>query len=125
MKDMLVVILVVFEGPSCPEDEAFFFKTRRDLAFWKEFESGVGGEYFLKQKIGLLTGKLVGERDGFREGDIDPAFRGEERIEGFGIVLEECFFYILGGRGDEGDKQGKDKEFENCHLKNIITAFLS
>lgn len=72
-----------------------------------------------------MTGKLVRERDGFGQGDIDPAFRGKERIESFGIVLEECFLYILGGRGDKGEEQGKDKEFENCHKKNIITAFLS
>jgi len=122
---MLVVVLIVSEGPSRPEYETFSFKIRRDLAFWKKLKSRVGREYFFKEKIGLLTGKLVREGNGFGQGDIDPAFRGKERVKSFRIVLEECFFYILGSRGEKGEEQGKDKELEDCHLKNIITAFPS
>jgi len=122
---MLVVVLIVSEGPSRPEYETFSFKIKRDLAFWKKLKSRVGREYFFKEKIGLLAGKLVRERNGFGQGDIDPAFRGKERVKSFRIVLEECFFYILGSRGEKGEEQGKDKELEDCHLKNIITAFPS
>lgn len=56
---MLIIVFLIFEGPTRLEYEASFFGQNRELAVGVEFERGIGGIDLSEEKKSLLRRYLV------------------------------------------------------------------
>lgn len=65
MNGVLVIVSIVFEGPSRFKDEALIFRRERELFLWIEFQSAERRKYFFEEKESLLTADLVRKRNWF------------------------------------------------------------
>ena len=121
---VLVIVSIVFEGPSRFKDEALIFRRERELFLWIEFQCGKGRKYFSEEKESLLIADLVREIDGFGERNIYGTFWGEKGVENSWAVLEKSFFDVL-GCWLKSDREYYNKiKYEIDHKKNNIIAFL-
>jgi hypothetical protein len=125
LKDILVVVFLVLEGPSCLKDEAVFFREDRHFAVGIEFKGLKSRRDPAEEKKGLLGGNLVREENRLGQGDIDLISGGEQSIEELGVVLEEGPFYAFCRLGEERKSQEEREKADADHIRMVSQVFLN
>jgi len=74
MDGVLVVVTIVFKGPSRLKDKTLIFWGERKLFLWIEFQCAEGRKYFFEEKESLLVADLIRKENRFGERDVYRAF---------------------------------------------------
>lgn len=71
---VLVVVSIVFKGPSRFKDKTLIFRRERELFLWIEFQCAEGRKYFFEEKESLLAADLVRKGNRFGERNVYGTF---------------------------------------------------